>query len=244
MGKEVKQDIGKMMIDAILERPITFTLNKQYFYLYPPSIGTTLITSEIIKRVKLDQNMLLISEHFELLRVCTEQRDDVLRLVAIHTLAQRSDAIYEEKVLARMDELKSLTAAELVALLIACLQWSAQQEKFIKHIGLDQEKRQRERIQEIKKDKSTLTFGGRSLYGSLLDYAAERYGYSREYILWGISAVNINMMLQDSVQSVYLTEKERRQVNISTDRVIINASDKSSKAAILQELKARKRKKE
>lgn len=225
-----QEDIDRLMIDAILDKPITFTLEDEcgrarFFYIYQPSLGISLLTADILKQLQFDQQLLALNQQYEMLRLCTEQREFVLRLITIHTFARRSDALSEEKIQKRTQELQSLDAAELSTLLLAIMQWNTQQDKFIKHIGLDKEKRQREKISRVKKDSSSLTFGGRSLYGSLLDYAAERYGWELGYILWGISAINLNMMLQDSIQSVYLTDKERKQAHISTDGVYIDGSN-------------------
>ena len=243
MTKEIPQDIDRLMIDVILDRPITFTLGGKYFYLFQPSFGLVLIVSDLYKRLEFDEKFLAIGQQYEMLRVCTEYRDTVLRIIALHTFTKRADALYEEKVLKRMQELQELDAADLSAMLLEVLRWNTYQEQFIKHIGLDKEKQQRERIHSVKKDKNSITFGGRSIYGSLLDHAAERYGWSLQYMLWGISAINLQMMLQDSVQSIYLTDEDRKRANISTDGVYINADDKNSKDAIKEYMRRRRKKK-
>ena len=238
MKDKNKQDMEQMILDAIIERPITCTIGKEFLYIYPPSVGITILSSEIVKRIKFDNNLLLVSEYFELLRVCMEHREDIIRLVAIHTFENRKDALFEEKVCERMEKFKSLDNAEILTLFVAIMQWNSHEDKFIKHLGLDKEKKRRERIQSVKKDKSTMTFGGLSLYGTLLDFAAERYGYSVEYILWGLSATNLHMMIQDSVQSVYLSDKERKKAGISTDGIVVNADDKkASKEAVMRLVK-------
>ncbi|MCM1576971.1 MAG: hypothetical protein NC035_08340 [Bacteroides sp.] len=226
---EPSEKIDGLIIDAILDRPITFSIDKngnsQYFFVYRPSLGTSLLSAEIIKELHFDKNLLQINQQYEMLRLCTEQRGKVMRFVAIHTFSRRSDALQEDRVQQRMKDLETLDASDLSTIFIAILNWDTQQEKFIKHIGLDREKRQREKIKSAKKDGNNVTFGGRSLYGSLIDYAAERYGYDYGYILWGISLINLNLMLADSIQSVYLTDKEKRKAHISTDGVYLNADD-------------------
>lgn len=243
MTKDAPQDIDKLMIDVILDKPITFTLGKKYFYLMQPSFGLVLIISDLYKRLEFDEKFLAVGQTYEMLRVCTEYRDTVLRIIALHTFLNRADALCEEKVVKRMKELKELDAADLSAMLLEVLRWSTYQEQFIKHIGLDKEKQRRERIQSVKKDKNSITFGGRSIYGSLFDHAAERYGWTLQYMLWGISAINLQMMLQDSVQSIYLTDEDRKKADISTDGVYINADDKNSKEEIKRYLRSRNKKK-
>lgn len=211
--------------EVLLEKPIAFTLDGHFFFLYPPSLGVCLLSSELWEQLNIDKEFLLFNAQYELLRLCTEQRDTALRLVVIHTFSRRSDALREDKIQCRQDELSGIDAAGLCPLLLAILQWNNQQETLIKQTGLNRERLQLEKIKRVKKDANSITFGGRSIYGALIDDAANRYGYELGYILWGISAVNLNMMLQDRIQSVYLTEKERRKAHISTDGIYIDGSD-------------------
>jgi len=231
--EQPKEDIDKLMLDAILEKPIAFTLDGRYFYVYPPSIGTSILTDGLLRKLDIDTKFMAFNEYMELVRVCTVHREVALRLIVIHTFQRRSDAIIEEKVLKRMDELKNLDAAELSSLLIAIMTWTGIRAKITKHIGLDAEKKTREKIRKVKDDDtSSIVFGGLSLYGTLLDQAAERYGWELGYILWGVSAINLNMMLSDSVQSVYLTEKEQKMAHLTPGGKIIKADDPKNEAIV------------
>ena len=229
--KEQEQSIEQLVTDSILERPITFTIDDEegkprYFYVYPPSLGVSFLSAEILKQLRIDNQLLKYNEQYEMIRISQVQRSEVLRLITIHTFSNRSDAIVEEKIQERMKELEQLDAAELSTLLLAIMNWQSLKEKFIKHFGIDQERKQREKISNIKDDdSSSIMFGGNSIYGSLFDHTCERYGWKIDYILWGISATTLNMMLADSVQSVYLTEKERKKVHFAPKGTIIRADD-------------------
>lgn len=43
--------------------------------------------------------------------------------------------------------------------------------------------------------------GGRSLWGGLLDVLIGKYGWTLDYLLWGISYLNIQMLLSDTIQT-------------------------------------------
>lgn len=223
--------IDDLVIESILEKPITFTLEMgggkaRYYYVYPPSLGISFLSADLLKGLHFDNQLLEYNQQYEMLRLCTEQRGLVMRIIAIHTFQRRSDAIKEEKVQERINELEPLDAAELSTLLLAIMNWNTYQKKFINHFGIDKERNQREKISRIKeKDSSSITFGGNSIYGSLLDHACERYKWELGYLLWGISATTLNMMLADSVQSVYLTDEERKKVHIPAKGGIIRADD-------------------
>lgn len=235
-----KHSIDNLVIESILEKPITFTLDTEngkvrFFYVYPPSLGISFLTADLLKELHFDNRLLALNQQYEMLRLCTEQKETVRRIIAIHSFQRRSDAIHEEKVQQRLKELAPLDAAELSTVLLAIMDWNTLQDKYIKHFGIDKERKQREKINRVKEeDDSSITFGGNSIYGSLLDYACERYKWELGYVIWGISLVNLDMMLADSMQSVYLTEKERKKVHIAPKGSIIKADDPKNAALVEQ----------
>lgn len=222
-----KLNIDHEVIDAILEKPIPFTIGDgRFYYLYQPSLGISLLAGQLLQELHLNQQVMAFSKQLELLRVCAEQRELVLRIVSLHTFSRRSDILREERLLARIEELQTLKASDLAALLVAILSWDDRQERFIKHFQLDRERRTRQQIHDFKKKKGgSITFGGRSLYGSVLDAACERYGWELGYVLWGVSALNLNMLLTDSVQAAYLSKEDAKEAHISTDGIYLDARD-------------------
>lgn len=62
------------------------------------------------------------------------------------------------------------------------------------------------------------------LYGLLIDFACQRYGWTMDYVLWGISYVNLNMLFADAITTVYLSEEERKKLGRG-DGEVINADD-------------------
>lgn len=222
-----KSNINNRVVDAILEKPIPFTIgNGRFFYLYQPSLGVSLLAGQLLQDLQLNKKLYGINKQAEILRVCGTQRELVLRIISLHTFSRRSDVLREERMIERINELSTLSAADLATLIIAVLAWDGRQEKFMKHFLLDKERKTREKIYEFKKKKGgSMTFGGRSLYGSVLDAACERYGWELGYALWGISSLNLNMMLADSVQSLMLTKDEAKEAHVSTDGIYIDAND-------------------
>ena len=105
-------------------------------------------------------------------------------------------------------------------------------EEFIKHFGIDKERLERNRIAAVKKDNSSVTFGGNSTYGTLIDFACQRYGWTMDYILWGISYANLKMLMADAITTVYLSEDERKKLNILDDSEVVNADDPKNKELI------------
>lgn len=59
----------------------------------------------------------------------------------------------------------------------------------------------------------------------MIDIACERYGWTMDYVVWGISYANLHMLLNDYITSIYLTDDEIKKYHISMDRTFINGDD-------------------
>ena len=91
---------------------------------------------------------------------------------------------------------------------------------------MDKENERMGYVMKVKKQsKNSLSFGGRSAWGNIIDTACERYGWSYQYVLWGISFSNLQLMLADQIREVFLTDDERKKVHIPTDSTMINADN-------------------
>lgn len=238
---EEKSNINNEVIDAILEKPIPFTIGDgRFFYLYQPSLGISLLAGQLLQTLTLDAQLLAVNKQAEILRVCVSERELVLRVIALHTFPRRSDVLREERLKERIKEFGVLQAADLATLLVSIMAWDGRQEKFIKHFKLNFERKTREKIYDYKKKKGgSLTFGGRSIYGTVMDAACERYGWEYGYVLWGISSLNLNMLLADSVQSIYLSKEEAKEAHVSTDGIYIDARDPKNAREIQRLIKGK-----
>ena len=84
-------------------------------------------------------------------------------------------------------------------------------------------------VQAKKKDKGSIVFGGKSQFGALLDFAFERYGWTKEYVVWGIDYPTLRMALSDRVTSVYVSDEEWKRIPLwakqKEDEERINGDD-------------------
>lgn len=62
---------------------------------------------------------------------------------------------------------------------------------------------------------SSRAVGGRSLWGSTFDVILSKYGWTLDYLLWGISYVNVQMLLSDTIAFV---DKENEIINADDPR--------------------------
>lgn len=224
----------QLLTGAITEKPLSFLVGSTRYYLYPPSLGVHLLTHSLLERMGVDTDLLAIDPDMELLRLATLHRDSALRLIAINSLKGYAEVQNETKVQRRIRALgRGLTASEVASLLAFALK-SDGYEDLTRHYGIEQDREERERIGRIKGDKSMLTLGGRTLYGGLIDFVCQRYGWTLDYCVWGISYLNLKMLSSDASLSVYLSEEEQKQYH--SHRAIVSADDPANRDYIRQYL--------
>lgn len=212
------------LIDAVIERPVSFSVGKEQMFLYPASLGKMYIVAKILDSLNVSSLAILEDAFTEAARLCRYKREDAIRLIAFYTVNKKEDHFDNSLIQNRCSVLSSLDNEELATLLMVVLTQDSS-EHFIKEYGIDKEKQTVQRIIKYKNEKGNLSFGGRTVYGTLIDSACERYGWSFEYVVWGISYTNLRMITADSVVSMYLSNEDMKKLHISADREVIDASD-------------------
>lgn len=232
MGKNIKNEIA----DALLEVPIGLEIGGQHFLYYPATLGQTLITEKILsvggfKPDKFQENPLA-----EAMRFSTTNRDDVIRIIAVNLLRGKdaTNKVVVDKFFCKLKDI--MDKAEVATMLITVLtRDNNAMTHFIKETELLHDREDLKRINAVKESKSTFLFGRRTVYGQVIDAVCNRYGWTMDYVLWGISYVNIQMLLADMEVSVYLSDKEMKRVHISNSRDIVNGDDPSMRERIMAE---------
>ena len=85
------------------------------------------------------------------------------------------------------------------------------------------------KVNAAKSASGQFIFGGKTVWGSLIDAACERYGWTFDYVVWGISYNNLTLMLKDKITSIYLSDDERKRVHLpAEDEEFIDGNDKEA----------------
>lgn len=221
---EDKELLEMNIADTIIERPVGFNIGSQQFYLYPPTLGITYHLARLFRSLEADARLISANPYLEAIRLCTEKKEIVCRILSNYTFNRKEDVFDGIKVEVRAKEFSELAAEELATIFTIVLSGD-NTEEFIKYFGIDKERLERSRIAAVKKDNSSVTFGGNSTYGTLIDFACQRYGWTMDYVMWGISYANLKMLMADAITTVYLSEDERKKLNIYDDSEVINADD-------------------
>lgn len=234
---EENKDIEMNIADTMMEKPIGFKIMRRHFYLYPPCLGKVHLISRLISQLGIDMKVLELNPYFESMRLSREKKDLVCRILSYHTFKKKCDIQNENKVKTRSDFFNNtLDYKELAQIFMVVLTWE-DVNSYIKFLGIDKEQAVKKKIMDYKNKKSsTLSFCGKSVYGTLIDWACQRYGWTFDYVVWGISYANLQMLMADSITSIYLSEEEKKELKIY-DSEIIDAGDPNNRERIREMLK-------
>lgn len=212
--------------DTIMGKPIGFKIGNRHFCLYPPSLGKLYLIKRLIKQLDINMQALNANMFLLVLKLCKDKRGIVCKIIAYHSLCKKQDLFNENKVLSRQSLFsEKLDDDELAQLLIITASWY-NADLYIRHLGLQKEQDLRRKIYELKsKGNGIVSFGGTSVYGKLIDVACHRYGWTIDYVVWGISYINLQMIIADAMTSVCLSSDEIKKLHISTDGIYISGDD-------------------
>lgn len=229
--------IDKMMEDSIMEMPIGFEVGGVHYFLHPVTLGTAyLIQREREGMADNLKEMFYQSEETERINY----RKSLCRIVAIQTLGEKSKILDLRTLSERTETLyHSLDDEGLFALYDLIMESFDDSSLFIRHSGLEYDKKELDKIARHKADEGNISFGARTVYGSIISPACEKYGWTLDYVVWGIGYTNLKMLLADASVSVYLSKEDRKKLRISSDREIIDASNPANIERIRQILKGK-----
>lgn len=226
MEKERKTDTDTLAASVLTESPTVAECGRERIYINHPSLGVVQMSAPVIARMEIDRKSFAAMPALEALRLAREHKADALKIIAFYGFCERKSITNPYLVDKRVRTLEStLSEEDIATLLIAVLNSLASIEVLSKETGIDRELARMQKASSAKKNKNTLTFGGTTTWGSLCDAACERYGWTLDYVLWGISYANLVLMLRDKVTSVYLTDDELRHAHVSRDRASFDGND-------------------
>lgn len=230
--------------DALIEKPHCFGVEaegkgERHFYLFPVTLGKLHLLKRHMDNLEIDFKMLTTNPYAEALRLATTKKEECCRLLTYYTFKKKRDIFDYVQVEERVKFFgENLTYEELATVMLVILT-KDDIEKFKSHLGITKENERMRKVSEAKKkaqkSQNDFSFGCKSIYGTLIDTACERYGWSYDYVLWGVSLTNLQLMLADRLQNIYLTDEEKKKVGsrLLDGGDTINADDKANMEKIL-----------
>ncbi len=232
---EDKRVLDMDLTDAIIDRPHGFSVGNRHFYLYPITLGKTYLINRIVDLLDVNHENIKLNAFLEAIRLVKEKKTLCCKLITFHTIKKKAKLFDNAFIENSVKFFKTNCSDDELATILLMVLTSDKTQKFIHHLGIDKEHEKQEKVSKVKEDNNTFNFGGLSIYGSLIDTACERYGWTYDYVLWGISYTNLRLLLSDRTTQIYLTDEERKKCRISNDRDVIKADSAAAWEAIRQQ---------
>lgn len=228
--------IGTEIAMVLTDMPLGIEVGGTHYYLYPQTLGKIYLTSQLIERLEIDQENLKVNAFMEALRVVSAHFDDCCQFVAYHTFHSKKCLLSKSCIDERANELRSLCDNEDLATLLITILSDNKLNDITDEMGLNKESERMVKINQAKDTKNQYVFGGKTVWGSLIDAACERYKWTFDYVVWRISYNNLTLMLKDKITSIYLSDEERKKAHIpSSTEKIYSGDNKEDIMALIRE---------
>lgn len=223
--------IDKEIIDCVIERPYEFQVKDKVFYLYPLTLGKMTVLEAYIKELNIQHKG---DTNLEFLFLAKEKKEVCCTIIAYYTLRTKEEIFSSKKIKERCNFFKRELDNEEIAALIIKLLSDNQLERFMSHTGLDKEHDKLRKVNNIKDSKNSLSYCGRTIYGSFIHPLLEM-GFTWEEIVWERSYTNLRMLLYDKPVSVFTTDDEYKKIPkwaLPNQETTIKADDPKNKELI------------
>lgn len=212
--------------DTLIERPVSFCYKHKRYSLYPLSLGKIQLCSRLIEALGFDKVSTDKDLYRLALKAAKNDQEKSIRLISYLTLPGNL-CLNESEVQGRIKKFSRIKEKDLASLLVLFLTQD-KTEAIMREFKIDDESKRLSEVLKVKaesKENGSLSFGGKSIWGTLIDSACERYGWTYQYVLWGISFSALQLLLSDHIKTIFLTEEERKRAPRLATNTIINASD-------------------
>lgn len=228
--------IGTKVAMVLTDMPLGIQVGKRHLLLYPQTLGRMYLTAQLIEGLCVNQENMRIDPFMEAIRIVREHKEECCKLIAYYTLLKKSEMLNSRIVKARENVfLKSCDDEDIATILISILSDNKLNE-IIKETHIDKEEERMRKINSAKSCENQYVFGGKSIWGSIVDVACERYGWTLDYVVWEISYNNLTLMLKDKITSIYLSDEERKNAHIpSANERVFDGNNKEDIMALVRE---------
>ena len=222
--------------DTLLERPFGFRVGKKHFFIYPNTIGKMMLINRLLSQLEINNNLMAINPAMETLRVASVKKKECCLIAAYATYNKKEDLLDYPKVEKRMKFFEKEIEIEDLATLLMVILTTDKTEEILRKSGIQDELERMKRVMKVKESKNSVSFGGQTIYGTQIDAACERYGWTYDYVVWGISYANLRLLLADKINTMYLTDEELKKTPknaLKRGDEVIRADDPKNREKIL-----------
>lgn len=212
---------------VLLEKPIEFTIRvkgrSKHYEIYPMSLGKIMFMGDSIQSAGIPESG---GDYLSILSSVKKNKEKACRITAMLVSRTRFD-FSSASIREKAKNFSACDADEIAKILFAAFNMNSELD-VIRECGIDKEQERIARILKAKDDSSSVQVGGKTVYGSLIDTACSRYGWTLDYVLWGISYANLRLLILDKSDSIHLSKEEKKRVrlrDLQGNTGVINADD-------------------
>lgn len=228
-----KDSIEDRIIDVLGDICPKFKVNGHKYTIHPKTLGKMYLYDRLRGEMEINMEAMKENPLFEVLRVCKEKKPLVLRMLAYATLHGKEKVFDETLIESRIKAFEELNLNDLAALMLTLLMDNDLAD-FTKYFKIDIDDENRRRVARVKKNDNTVTFGGKSIWGTIIDFACSRYGWTMDYVVWGISYTNLMMLYKDKTDTAYLNKDEVKKARLRSTEAVLSGDDPNNMEKIMK----------
>ena len=220
-------DVASYYADIVMEAPHAFSTGRKSYSLYPVTLGKLMLMQRLMEDMEISGEGIAQWPIVEVIKTVMEHRNECLRLIAYATAKDKGECFDVKRINGVLKELGTSLTDEDVATLMVLILTDDKTDKVKAHYGIDKETEAMSAVLRAKSQGGSMSFGGKTILGALIDQACERYGWTVEYVVWGISYSTLRLLMADKVNTIYLSDDERKKVPahvLQRDEDVIKAS--------------------
>ncbi len=227
-------EVNEFIADAVMDRPRELFVENERIRIWSPTLGMAMMLERRIRQLGIDQSRMTEKPALEALRLVKKNRWRVCDILSILSY-RKYEELCDSRLLNEKAEWfgKNLSDTQLAQLLLLHLT-SPTAEMLMEMTGVSEENRQRSMVTSLgNRNGNTRFFGGKTIYGALIEAACRAFGWTKQYVVWEIDLVSLRMMMADAVTSVYLPDEQLRKLHLHERNDIIDANNPDNTGEIL-----------
>lgn len=217
MQAKDEKALNETLADAVMDRPREFFIGNRRFEQWSPSLGMSLMLERHLSALGIDNDLLVKNPSMEAMRLISAKRIEVCRILAILSTRDRRH-LKKSKWIEKRAQFysRNLSDDDIATLLLMAL-GEPRAESLISLSGIAKEQEEQARIAKHKnKDGHTLSFGGKTIFGSLIVPACDTMKCLPSEAVWGMSLIQLRMCLADKINTVYVSDEDMKALGISS----------------------------
>lgn len=217
MQAKDEKALNETLADAVMDRPREFFIGNKRFEQWSPSLGMSLMLERHLSALGIDNELLVKNPSMEAMRLISEKRIEVCRILAILSTRTKRRLERSEWIEKRAAYFSENISDEDIAKLLLWAMSEPKAETLISLSGIAKEQEEQARIAKHKnKDGHTLSFGGKTIFGSLIVPACDTLKCLPPDAVWRMSLIHLRMCLADKINTVYVSDEDMKALNIAS----------------------------